>query len=860
MLKREHQQAEKEEQAAPSTPQTSTKKPRDSLGSSLQDLRTPLKNVNVGGGLSASTSLDFISPRRPGEEDEERRRNRIEMVKKQQENREALKSPSAGASPRAELLSSSLKRSVSYDQAAFSSSPASITTNATNPAALTAQGSRSILTASKSRLSISSSKLSTSQPPLALTAEQMTKSFEEWMKMAADNKINSKNSWNFALIDYFSELTFLRDGDSINFQKASCTLDGCVKIYASRVDSVVDETTKLLNGLSDKSNKFKFDSDETEIQENDNEDGSNSIGGKPKANKLKKTSMRTVETVEKNPENLILKNFDLEFSIDPLFKKTSAEFDESGTKGALLKNLECSPIDNLVIFDSSDRISMDFGIPPDQSREDSEDGPIDISLLNSIFGSLIIDLDPEKTSLCPTFDDYNFNVVDIKGTLEKLSRISANIPPLEPVDVVEDENEVEIEIDVDLDVNEQLPFMADDDGFFEDQNHQNSSDRDLDETDQKQQLPQGKSVKWATTNEVTDETGLSYFDGAFKQTWAGPEHWKIRKSQRISSVSSNNSNNSGNAGNQTKSRRSSSKTEKVAIDFINSVIDFRQIFSKPTTAGQISLTKAAILERNEQDHLLPDDLHFSSNSLLKLFIKPNWKPAKKPEERFGRVTRSSSKQGTGNEPSGSGNFIEKDFWMSQESHRNGIYQEIQEDFDAETEGAADYEDDVTDYYTNDYDNTVDNNNGYNENADYSIKPENDENFFSNYENNEQQQNTKADNAAVDFNKNLVAEPKFTHVPQLNYARVAKRVDVAKLKSTLWNEFIENGSKGNQQQQTAPVNTKTFSNLINNLSKSYQSDALAEVSVPYCFICLLHLANEKNLDIQLNDKNDLIIRN
>lgn len=54
-----------------------------------------------------------------------------------------------------------------------------------------------------------------------------------------------------ALIDYFSELTFLRDGDSINFQKASCTLDGCVKIYSTRVDSCADETGKLLNGLAE---------------------------------------------------------------------------------------------------------------------------------------------------------------------------------------------------------------------------------------------------------------------------------------------------------------------------------------------------------------------------------------------------------------------------------------------------------------------------------------------------------------------------------------------------------------------------------------------------------------------------------
>lgn len=79
--------------------------------------------------------------------------------------------------------------------------------------------------------------------------------FEEWMKMATDNKINATNSWNFALIDYFHDMSLLKEGDGVNFQKASCTLDGCVKIYTSRVDSVVTETGKLLSGLADSGNK-----------------------------------------------------------------------------------------------------------------------------------------------------------------------------------------------------------------------------------------------------------------------------------------------------------------------------------------------------------------------------------------------------------------------------------------------------------------------------------------------------------------------------------------------------------------------------------------------------------------------------
>lgn len=93
---------------------------------------------------------------------------------------------------------------------------------------------------------------STPLPALnTLSVEEINKRYEEWMKIAADNKINSTNTWNFALIDYFHELSLFRDGDTINFQKASCTLDGCMKIYSSRVDSAATETGRLLNGLVD---------------------------------------------------------------------------------------------------------------------------------------------------------------------------------------------------------------------------------------------------------------------------------------------------------------------------------------------------------------------------------------------------------------------------------------------------------------------------------------------------------------------------------------------------------------------------------------------------------------------------------
>ena len=97
--------------------------------------------------------------------------------------------------------------------------------------------------------------------------------FEEWMKMATDNKINATNSWNFALIDYFHDMSLLKEGDGVNFQKASCTLDGCVKIYTSRVDSVATETGKLLSGLADSNDKKPRRGEEEGEAGNDEEEG-----------------------------------------------------------------------------------------------------------------------------------------------------------------------------------------------------------------------------------------------------------------------------------------------------------------------------------------------------------------------------------------------------------------------------------------------------------------------------------------------------------------------------------------------------------------------------------------------------------
>lgn len=59
--------------------------------------------------------------------------------------------------------------------------------------------------------------------------------------------------------------------NSINFQKASFTLDGCVKIWTSRVDSVGTETGKLLSNLADDARQDDEDDADEEREQGEGE-------------------------------------------------------------------------------------------------------------------------------------------------------------------------------------------------------------------------------------------------------------------------------------------------------------------------------------------------------------------------------------------------------------------------------------------------------------------------------------------------------------------------------------------------------------------------------------------------------------
>ncbi|KAJ2909356.1 hypothetical protein GGI21_001964, partial [Coemansia aciculifera] len=408
-----------------------------------------------------------------------------------------------------------------------------------------------------------------------LSPEELNQRYEEWMKIAADNKINANNTWDFALIDYFYDMSLLRDGDSINFQKASCTLDGCVKIYSSRVDSVATETGRLLSGLADAPGG-KRGGRRGEDEDGNGEDEEDGGSGKQKSRR----SARSAVTLAKDFASISVKKLDLEFSVDPLFKKTSADFDEGGARGLLLNHL-CFDADGKIVFDASDsKMAVDNSDGSDEQAEAEEEGNddsdaapvkqavaakqhratlVDVSSLDSIFGTIVQHLD--EAHICPSLSDFEFT----RDTSLDFSLLKEHLRDSDDVAVAElDDGATLAGSDVNGDSVGDDHRQLDDFGGFDIGGDSGGGDGDdmghflnFDDADVGPMPLETASTLQMTEAEEAEDNGelmtmhhphhgsrqlamaedednlLSYFDTKLSKNWAGPEHWRLPISRAI---------------------------------------------------------------------------------------------------------------------------------------------------------------------------------------------------------------------------------------------------------------------------------------------------------------------------------------
>lgn len=551
--------------------------PQPRRGKKIRDYASPIVKTPLRNMLSAENiASKAIESNVNNVMEQQAKRTRAALLRGATK-KAALLSPAPGISPRAAPLSMN--------------SPAAATVLRNSPSLLTLNGNAPPPT----------------RPHHQMSMAEMNRAFEEWMRIAADNKINAKNTWNVALIDYFSELSFLRDADgqAINFQKASCTLDGCVKIYSSRVDSVVDATGKLLTGLNERSTV-----DEAMAAEED-EEGEEEEEGKAK----KKSSRPPGLTLEKNADNLRGRLDLLEGgTIDPLFRKTCADFDEA-SGGTLLFNL---PIDQeaKIVFDS-----VNTSLPQADQVDDDDVVPVtvvDASQLLAQFGAALTSL--EDASLTATLDNYSFletlNSNSSNNNNEIHDRLAAALEKLtvQQEEVADAEqnpfgHEAAVPISALTGVAEQYydydePIVGDECDLVGTNNNNNAVYYDSISQLAGQFIPGGGPPP---------VDSFSVHNDRLKWTWAGAEHWKIKRvaARRITTINESSSQ-SSSALSVTKQAKRLSQINFDTVD-----IDLEHLLAK----GQ-SLVLSG--DRDPELTTLPDDLHITGALFTRLFTRPSW--------------------------------------------------------------------------------------------------------------------------------------------------------------------------------------------------------------------------------------------
>lgn len=661
--------------------------------------------------------------------------------------------------------------------------------------------------------------------------------FELWIRMATDNKINANNSWNFALIDFFHDLSLLREGKSINFQKASATLDGCVKIYSSRVDSAATETGRLLSGLA-ASKYHKPNVEENEQQEeDDDEEDIEEVG-----NKQRKRNRVLESTLVSSFEQIRAKKMDFEFVVDPIFKKALSDFDEGGSKSLLLNMLSIDSTERILFDTTSDSktlaiennnetdIEKDFGINETDTPKDSPE--VDISNLETLFFSNIEQLD-------------NFRVCPSMGALEEIVAQGVdNTNILEQIEKQKSEHENQYYDDYD---NAGSVFFDHDDyehhddaGGLGDNSMNVTLQRLFDETFQKEQKVKDGIEE---IDDIPDYDLLAYFDQALRKNWTkGHEHWKVKHliKKRNENVEARSQRN----------EVTTRKKDNLIIDFLSEEeLDEDELFSE--SAARIIIPKHQWITHDK--HCLPDDIHFTSRRLIHLFVKP-LTILKTFNKR--KIIPYENKKDNDHKA-----FADEEFWSEKYKENEELERSRR----------------LNDILREDL---------------QELHKSYDQSFFQ-----DTMRNFEDDNDYIDpmeggdlndlfngYGSQLVTSQSHIKPTHINFSKVAKRVDVKLLKNNLWeilksdsifnseglnNDKIEKfenymesqiNPQGIEEEDSVDGTTK-FSTILNSLTTKYSKEEKNDLSTSFCFICLLHLANDNGFTIENNnDTSDLIIKN
>ena len=424
---------------------------------------------------------------------------------------------------------------------------------------------------------------------------QISQLYSQCMQLSTSNKINMANSWQLPLIDYIDDVLMDNEDDTeTNFQKASCTLDASVKIYSYRVDSVHQHVYKVLGGLN------RSDAKEVGEEENDDQDNADVENEGESIKKKSARVKRGGNTIESNLANINLKQLTVAFEVDPLFRKTSAAFDEAGAKGLLLNNLHVFGGCNL-IFDSSDRLAV------------VEQGNDDLQCSTTINWTDLLAMIPkhaDDVQICPPLSEMRSAIERCGIDFKELKPVEENaaLPGSKFANIVVNESAINVfdahrDEEVEKKIMEEVARAERFDDNVGEYGEADGYDGSDGETLGNQHLVQVQDLAstLALVSQGTD-SAYSFFQPRGKN-WMGAAHWKFQSSRPSEKP--------------VKTKAPKSKKKVFVIDFSGEPIDDDVIFP----ASRASTELPASRELGEYN--LPIDHGIRPEMLLQLTLKPH---------------------------------------------------------------------------------------------------------------------------------------------------------------------------------------------------------------------------------------------
>ncbi|XP_034548475.1 condensin complex subunit 2 [Notolabrus celidotus] len=288
----------------------------------------------------------------------------------------------------------------------------------------------------------------------------------------------------------------------------------------------------------------------------------------------------------------------------------------------------------------------------------------------------------------------------------------------------------------------------------------------------------------------------SYFSPRTMATWAGPGYWQFKPKHKLDHLPDK----------ETRKRKPKKTFE---IDFSDDV-NFDTYFR--TTRAATTNSKSALSASNKKT-TLPADFQFPPETLSQLNFKPSSSLSKEGEKRLSGELGEGIGDYDYNNPNDTANFCP--------GLEGG-------DSDDDVEGFAGSDDTQT-------------------SGDPAVPPSQDQEGISTY-----------------GEDDLVPEPYRVNKIEINYAKTAKKMDMKKLKTSMWTLLTESPEKTPEEETTVEnpdmCGEKVFSQTTKTLLQRLPSTMAQNLSVPLAFVALLHLANEKNLElVKVDDMSDIIIK-